>query len=190
MAKSDVLVGAPITGTGGILVAPTGTVVPTDSTTALNAALKPAGYAGEDGLKMSQSRSTEKIKAWGGDTVRVVETEHEVTFSWQFLETNPTVLGEVYGVDNVTSTPATATHGTLSAVQIKGGALPERTYVFEMKDGAARIRVVVPNLQITEVGDASFVHSDVIRYEVTAEALPDENGIKAYIYTDDGKKTA
>lgn len=190
MAKSDVLVGAPLTGTGGILVAPTGTTLPTDSSTALDAALKKAGYVGEDGVTMSIGRDTEKIKAWGGDTVRVVETSHEVTFSWTFLETNGLVLAEVYGADNVTVTPATSSTGTLSAVAIKGGALPERTYVLEMKDGKKRVRVVIPNLQITEVGDTQFVHTAATGYEVTAEALPDDSGVKAYIYTDDGVTTA
>lgn len=190
MAKSDVRVGAPITGTGGILVAPQGTALPTDSTTAPDAALEKAGYVGEDGITMTQERSTEKIRAWGGDTVKVVQTEHDVTFSWQFLETNPIVLREVYGQDNVEVTPASPTAGTLTAVKLTSSTLPERVYVFEMKDGGARVRVVVPNLQITEVGDTTFVHSDVLRYEVTGEALPDENGVKAYIYEDNGVTAA
>lgn len=189
MAKSDVRVGAPITGTGGVLVGPTGTALPTDSSTAPDAALAKAGYVGEEGVTMATERGTEKIRAWGGDTVRVVQTEHDVTFSWQFLETTAVVLGEVYGVDNVETTPATATEGTLTAIKVNSDVLPERVYVFEMKDGDARIRVVVPNLQITETGDLTYVHSDVIRYEVTAEALPDENGNKVYIYSDDGVTT-
>lgn len=189
MAKSDVLVASPLTGTGGILVAPTGTALPTDTSTALNAAFNATGYVGEDGLSLSVGRDTEKIKAWGGDTVRVVETSHEVTLSWTFLETNSRVLAEVYGAGNVTTTPATTTKGTLNAIAVKGGALPERAYIFEMKDGSKRVRVVAPNFQITEVGDTQFVHSAATGYEVTGEALPDSSGVKLYIYTDDGVKT-
>ena len=189
MAKSDVLVASPLTGTGGILVAPTGTVLPTDTTAAPGSAFSATGYVGEDGLSMSVGRDTEKIKAWGGDTVRVVETSHEVTLSWTFLETNGLVLAEVYGAGNVTTTPATPSKGTLNAIAVKGGALPERAYIFEMKDGAKRVRVVAPNFQITEVGDTQFVHSAATGYEVTDEALPDSSGVKLYIYTDNGVKT-
>ena len=189
MAKSDVLVASPLTGTGGILVAPTGTVLPTDTTAVPNAAFNSTGYVGEDGLSLSVGRDTEKVKAWGGDTVRVVETSHEVTLSWTFLETNSRVLAEVYGAGNVTTTPATSTKGTLNAIAVKGGALPERAYIFEMKDGNKRVRVVDPNFQITEVGDTQFVHSAATGYEVTGEALPDSSGAKLYIYTDDGVKT-
>ncbi|QFQ29709.1 phage tail protein [Janibacter melonis] len=191
MAKADILAGAPLTGTGGVLVAPTGTTpLPTDSSTALPPAFKATGYVGEDGVTMSTERSVETIKAWGGDTVRTLQTEHDVTFSWSFLETNADVLKEVYGAANVTTTAASSTKGTLQAIQVKGDALPERAYVFEMRDGAARLRIVVPNLQITETSDATFVHSDVVRYEVTAQAMPDANGVKAYIFTDNGVTTA
>lgn len=190
MAKSDVLVASPLTGTGGILVAPTGTTLPTDTAAAPGAGFNATGYVGEDGLSMSVGRDTEKIKAWGGDTVRVVETSHEVTLSWTFLETNGAVLAEVYGAGNVTTTQASPTKGTLHAIAVKGGALPERAYVFEMKDGAKRVRVVAPNFQITEVGDTQFVHSAATGYEVTGEALPDSSGVKLYIYTDDGVTTA
>ena len=190
MAKSDVLVASPLTGTGGILVAPTSTALPTDTSTVPNAAFNATGYVGEDGLSLSVGRDTEKIKAWGGDTVRVVETSHEVTLSWTFLETNSLVLAEVYGAGNVTTTPATSTKGTLSTLAVKGGALPERAYIFEMKDGNKRVRVVAPNFQITEVGDTQFVHSAATGYEVTGEALPDSSGVKLYIYTDDGVTTA
>lgn len=185
MAKNDVLVASPLVATGGILIAPTGTPLPTDTSTEPNAEFERSGYVGEDGVTMSVGRDTEKLKAWGGDTVRVLETSHEVTFSWSFLETNPLVLGEVYGAGNVTVTPATSDRGTLAAIAIKGGALPERAYIFEIKDGDKRVRAVIPNLQITEVGDTQFVHSAATAYEVTAEALPDESGVKVYLYTDD-----
>ena len=179
MAIADVRVGAPITGTGGILVGPTTSTLPTDATSPVTG-LEPAGYVGEDGITMEQERSTENIIAWGGDTVRVLQTEHNVTFNWQFLETTGVVLGEVYGEDNVAASAGGA------AVAITSDTLPPRAYVFEMRDGDSRTRVIIPNLQITEVGETVFTHSDVIRYEVTATAFPNDDGVKAWLVSGSG----
>ena len=189
MASNDVLVASPATGTGGILAGPLGTTVPTDTATTLDVALVKHGYVGEDGLSMTTNRSTEKIRAWGGDTVRVVQTEHDVTFSWTFLETNAVTAAAVYGDDNVTATAATSSSGNLLAIKLNSDSLPSKVYVFDMKDGDRKVRVVVPNGQITEVGDTQFVHSNATGHEVTLEAFPDASGVKCYIYSDDGQKT-
>lgn len=191
MAASDVRVASPATGTGGILAAPSTTAtLPTDTAATIPAPFVKGGYVGEDGLTMTVARTSEKIRAWGGDAVRTVQTEHDVTFAWQFLETNEFTAAAVFHEDNVTATPASASAGTLLAIKVDGKPLPPRAWVFDMVDGDAKIRVVVPNGQITEVGDTTFVHTNATGYEVTLEALPDEDGVKAFIYTDDGVTTA
>lgn len=189
MAANDVLVASPVTGTGGVLRAPLGTPIPADSTTALSAPFVPQGYVGEDGISMTTDRSTEKIRAWGGDSVRTVQTEHDVTFSLTFLETTELTLKAVFGDTNVTATAAGAGSGNRLAVQVKSDVLPSQVWAFDMKDGKKKVRVVLPNASITEVGDTQFVHSDATGYEVTIDALPDEDGVKAYIYSDDGVTT-
>lgn len=65
---------------GAVYSAPLGTTLPTDATTALNAAFKGLGYISEDGLSNSNSPSSEGIKAWGGDTVAVIQTERKILF--------------------------------------------------------------------------------------------------------------
>ena len=190
MAASDVIVASPATGTGGILAAPLGSTLPTDATTAADVAFVKGGYVGEDGLTMTVARTTEKIRAWGGDTVRVVQTEHDCTFSWTYLETNAESAKAVYGDDNVTTTAATSSAGNLLDIKVNSDTLPHKAWSFEMKDGDRRGRVVVPDGQITEVGETTFVHSNATGHQVTLEAFPDENGNKAYIYWDDGQTTA
>ena len=183
MAAQDVLVASPATGTGGILAGPLGGTLPTDATTAVDSAYKPHGYVGEDGLSMTTNRSTEKIRAWGGDAVRVVQSEHDVTFSFTLLETNEVTAKAVFGDDNVT-----ATGGTLDIV-VNSDTLPRKEWVFDMKDGDKKVRVVVPMGQITEVGDTQFVHTNATGWEVTLEAFPTEDGSKVFIYSDDGSAT-
>lgn len=186
MGASQVIAGGPLTGTGGVLAGPLGTALPTDETTALDDALKAQGYVGDDGLTMKIDRKTEKIRAWGGDTVKVIQTEHSVEFELDFLETNTEVLKQFFGSSNVTTTAATASSGTKNKVTLNAATLPPQVYVFEMKDGNARIRVVLPNAQITENSDVKFTSKDAIGYGVKLEALPDALGNKAYIYSNDG----
>lgn len=185
---ANVLAGKPLA-TGGVLVAPLGTALPSDATTALDAAFKSAGYVGEDGLTEATERSTEKIKAWGGDTVKIVQTDFAVTYTFTFLETlNADVLKTIYGDANVTTTAATPGAGTLHAVKVVGDPLPAKTFVFDMKDGDARIRIVVPNAQVTELGEITYSDESVVGYQVTVEGLRDAGiDANAVKYIDDGK---
>lgn len=187
----NVVAGKPLAA-GGVWRAPVGTALPTDEMTALNAAFKSAGYIGEDGLTETQDRSTEKIKAWGGDTVKVVQTEFGLTYQFTFLESaSAEVLKAVHGAANVTTTAATASSGAKHAVKITSEQLPHEVYVFEIKDGDARIRICVPDGQITEVGEVTYSDSDVIGYQVTVEAFFDATlAAQAVKYINDGQKTA
>ncbi|MFF5455567.1 hypothetical protein ACFY40_30720 [Streptomyces sp. NPDC012950] len=185
--SANVLAGKPLA-TGGVLVAPVGSTAPTNATTALDAAFKALGYVGEDGLTEAAERSTDKIKAWGGDVVKVVQTDYAVTYSLTLIETlNADVLKTVHGSGNVTTTAATVSSGTLHAVKLNSDTLPRQAFVFEVKDGDARIRIYVPQGQITEVGEVTYSDEDVVSYEVTVEAFRDSAlGANAIKYIDDG----
>jgi hypothetical protein len=176
--------------TGGILIGDVTAAAPTTANATLTG-FSAAGYIGEDGVTETNERSTDRIRAWGGDTVKVVQTEHNVSYQFTFLETlNADVLKAVYGQDNVTTTAATVSTGTLHEVQINAETLPHKSYVFEVKDGDAKIRIYVPDGQITEVGDVTYSDSEVIGYQVTVECYADELGNKAYKFLDDGKFSA
>ena len=184
-SAAKVVAGVPLA-TGGVLLGALTATAPTTAVSALSG-FTAAGYIGEDGVTETNERSTDRIRAWGGDTVKVVQTEHNVTYQFTFLETlNADVLAAVYGEDNVTTTAATVSTGTLHEVQVNATALPHKAYVFEVKDGDAKIRIYVPDGQITEVGDITYSDSEVIGYQVTVEAFADELGNKAYKFLDDG----
>lgn len=187
---SNVVAGRPLS-TGGVLLGTGSPVLPTDASTTPASGFTAAGFIGEDGVTMSIGRDTNKIKAWGNSIVKVTQTDHSVTFQWAFIETlNVNVEKAVFGAGNVTATPATTTAGNRLATRITADQLPHMPSIFEVKDGLARVRLVVPDLQITEQGDVVFNDGDVIMYQVTAEAFEDSNGVKVYKYSDDGKLAA
>lgn len=178
-----IITGAPVTATGGVLFADRTAAFPTDADEEIDGAWVKGGYIGEDGVTRTTDASDDKIKAWGGDTVKIVRTEHSITYTFQFLESaNAEVLKLIHGEDNVSVTAPTSS--TRGKVEIKHTAKipPRKGFVLDMADDEITLREVIKDGQITTSGDAVFVHSDVIRYEVTIEAFPDADAVKAISY--------
>lgn len=177
MAGNNTLVGAPLSATGGVLTGSEAAVLPVDAEATLTG-FSALGLIGEDGLSETADRSTDQVRAWGGSLARTLQTEFGLSYTFQFIETNPAVLREIHGVDNVTS----GTTANSLAIKINKDQLPIKPYVFEVKDGDNRIRIVIPRGQITAVGDVTYSHNDIIRYEVTLTCYADEAGNEAYKY--------
>lgn len=172
--------------TGGIYAGPAGATLPSDVSTALDVALKNVGYISSDGVVQTIATDSSDIVAWGGDTVRKIQTSHDVSYKYTMIETNDVSQKQYYGDGNVTTTAATTTSGTLTEIHINAEELPRGPRVIELKDGARTGRIVLPDAQVTARDDVSYVDQDAISYPVTVTAYPDQDGVKAYIYWDDG----
>lgn len=165
---------------GAIYSAPLGTTLPINAITDLDVAFKSLGFISEDGLKNSNSPETEKIKAWGGQTVATVQTSKEDTFTYTLIEAlNIDVLKEVYGPKNVTGTLETG-------IEIKANnkELPEHVIVVDMilKDDVMK-RIVIPIGKVSEIGEISYGDSDPVGYETTLDCAPyDDEGNTHYEY--------
>lgn len=164
---------------GAIYSAPLGTALPVDATTALAETFMGLGYISEDGMTNSNTPSTENIKAWGGETVAVVETEKEDTFTYTLIEsTNVNVLKEVYGTGNVGGELETG-------ITIKANSAPleEHVLIVDMvlKGGVLK-RIVIPRGKVSEVGEISYTDGDAIGYETTVTAISDTEGNTHYEY--------
>jgi hypothetical protein len=168
------------------MVAPLGTALPTTVVTAPAAAFKDLGYIDESGFVISQATDWVKINDWGGDQIRTFLTKFTGTVKFTCLETNTEVLKMVYGSSNVTTTAPTVSTGTLQAIKLNAVENPSVELVVNILDGLRKMRVVCPNVQITERGDVSFSKTDPVKWELTGECYPDATGNSLYIYTDDG----
>jgi hypothetical protein len=166
--------------TGGVYGAPDGTTLPTDADAALDAAFDELGYVSEDGITQAINSDVTDIRAWqNGDIVRKVQTSHDLTYAMAFLETNEHTLATYYGDYTGDSDAGT--------VEIRGTMGIRQSWVFNVVDGDARIRLVIPDGQVTERGEISYVNGDAIMYPVTITAYPDASGVKAYLYYDNGE---
>lgn len=177
----NTFVASPDKVTGGLSYAPLTTELPTSSEVPLGEGVTNGGYLGEDGITKTIDASDENIIAMGGDTVRVVRTEHNLSYTFQFLESQRVeVLKLIKGPENVTVDAS----GNV-VVQETSKLADRMAFIIDTFDGSKKRREVVPNGQITVSGDEVLTHSDIVRYECTITAFPDPTnpGVKAYIYT-------
>lgn len=176
--KSNVSTGKPKIG-GAIFRAPLGTTLPTTATEALDTAFKAMGYVSSDGLTNANSISTSDIKAWGGDTVMVSQTDKTDTMAFTLIESlNSDVLAAVFGSDNVSGALTTGI-----TVSVNADAQEEAVWVIDMLlNGNTAKRIVVPSGVISALADIVYKDDTAIGYGVTISCLPDSSGNTHYEY--------
>jgi hypothetical protein len=155
-----------VASTGAVYLAPLGTTLPTDSSTALAAAYTNVGYLSEDGITESPDEDTNEIQAWqNGDVVRTVQTSHSISYSFTMIETNEYSLKAYYG------------NYTAGGWKINGAQLPRQVLVIETIDAGKLRRRVAQVAQVTERGDVELTNSEATGYEVTFTCYPGTDGV-------------
>lgn len=176
--KENVTTGKPKTA-GAIYRAPAGTSVPTDATTALDAAFKAMGFISEDGVTNSSSFDTEVIREWGGDAVYEAESNREDTFRFKMIEAlNPEVLKAVHNASNVTGAIATGL-----TVKVNSDEHENAAWVIDMimRNGTLK-RICIPDAKITEIAEVVYRRNEAVGYDVTLKAFADSSGQYHYEY--------
>ena len=173
-----VSVGKPKVG-GAAFAAPAGTTAPTSATAALASAYKDLGYISDDGVKNNGSRTVNKIKAWGGDIVKSVQTEKTDSFTITFIESlNDNVMKLVYGSGNVSGDLASGL-----TVLVNSTELDEWVLVIDMVLSFNVVkRVVLPKAKVDSVAEITYEDENVIGYQCEITALPDSAGNTHYEY--------
>lgn len=178
--KNQTLIGGPVKSTGGISAGDLGVALPEKASSELDKAMTALGLVGEDGVSEKTSRGSNKVKAWGGSDARVVQDDFGVEYTFTLLETGEVQLKEIHGAGNVEKV-ASSDMDELK-IKINKDPLPNRAYVFDIKDGDTKVRIVVPNGQITDIDEVKYTHKDVTAYAVTVTAYEDSDGNNAYKY--------
>ena len=170
---------------GGMAVAPKGTALPTDATTALDPAFKRLGYLSVEGIvPADEAAQTEAVYAFGGDMVAELETQGSIKrYTAKLIEVyNAEVQKFLHGEDNVQVTAATTEHGTQLAVQDKGESIDDCVVVFDLRYKGKRKRVVIPLGQPLVTAEDPMVHTAVQGHEVQVTCQKDDSGVRQYVY--------
>lgn len=172
--------------TGAVAIAPVGTTLPTSAKAALANAYESGGYVGDAGISISTNKGVTAIKDWSQGTVRKALSDFDGTISLPFLQVDEWSATRLVGEDNVTATPAASGHGNILAIDL-GPSLPDiETYVFSMKDGDNRVRVIVPCGQITSIDAVNFVPNAANVWPATLSCYVGDEGWAIRVIYEDG----
>lgn len=172
--NANLIVGTSAGGSDGLGLtwfAPTGTTMPTDEAVALNAAFKDGGGISEEGISLAMSETSKKIKFYGSQqSQRTIITDAETTFKMKFMEVNPTsmciywrkALGSV--VPGVGTGKFALTHGATSVTFFSA--------VFDVIDGANKIRFACPRLEVTNRDDLQIGNGNELSWGAEITAYP------------------
>lgn len=159
-------------------VAPTGADVPVDATTAIGEDFADLGYITEDGVTNTTEQDTEDHADWSGTVVATSTGAFTETYEVTFMQSSEDVLKVIYGDDNV----STGEDGTISVAH-NGSFDDRRAFVFESLITTTRImRTVIPCGVLSERGDVVQNSSELLGFEATIKALPDDDGNTSYTY--------
>lgn len=152
--------------TGAVYLAPIGATLPTASDEMLDPSFQNLGYLSEDGITESPEIDTDTLKGWqNGDTVRVLQTGHSVSFDFTMIETNENTLAAYYGKVEANGD-----------VKVTGRQLPRQALVIDVIDNGKIRRRVAEVAQITERGDVSLTNTEATGYPVTVTCYPGSDG--------------
>ena len=178
---TNVTAGKPKT-TGAVFRAPIGTTIPTNATSALDAAFVCLGFCSDNGVTNSGEMESENIKAWGGQNVLTTSSSTDDTFKFKLIEAlNKDVLKFIYGDSNVSGE---LSDGNGIAVGVQGYSQDDNIIVIDMimRNNAVR-RVVIPSATISEVGEIVYNDSEAVGYDITLACAADSNGKTHYEYS-------
>lgn len=172
MNAAEVTVGA-AKSTGAIFVASTSTALPTDATTALTS-FTLLGYTSEDGVTISESTSTEAIRAWEGRAeVYNVVSEYTESIAFTPIQCNADVAKLTWGEDAVTVDSQT---GAI-ACNHSGATLAPVHIVIETAPREGIVKRYCAKAQLTERGDITMDGTQVDGRQLTFNALADDSGV-------------
>ena len=179
MDASQVTVGS-AAATGAIFVAPKGTTLPTDATTSLANAFKLLGFTSDAGVQISESSSSNTIRAWEGrSTIYEVKTEYTESVSFMPIQCNADVAKLTWGDDHVT---VDGTSGALT-VEHHGGSLEPVVIAIETSPRDGIVKRYTGEFQLSERGEQTMDGTQVDGRQLTFNAIPDSEGVTMVEFT-------
>lgn len=173
--------------TGAISVAPVDTPLPKTAREKLDASTwESGGYVGDAGIAISTNKGTTVIKDWSQGTVRKALSDFDGTISVPFLQVDEFAAKRVVGKNNTVFAKANAEHGNMLTIDL-GPDMPDiESWVFSMKDGDSRIRVLVPLGQVTNIDAINFVPNAANSWPGTLACYAGPEGWAIRVIYEDG----
>lgn len=155
--------------------APLGTPLPTNAGAPLNTLFVDHGWLGDEGITQTINRDVKKHYAFGADLVKTTQGQYSESFKLSLLETDPDVLETVYGANNLVLGTDGAANRTISIAH-RSRPLPRSAFVIHLVDGNKIRRLVIQEAQVVDVGDVTYVNTDILKYTITIDCYKPATG--------------
>lgn len=185
MNASEVTVGSALA-TGAIWVAPQATALPTDASTKLATAYKLLGFTSDAGVTISESNSTNEVRAWEGRTVvYTTSTDYTETIAFTPIQCNADVAKLAWGDGNVT------VDGGKLAIKHTAATLDPVALVIETVPRKGIVKRYCCKAQLTARGDATLDGTQPDGRQLTFTVIADDNGtlMAEYVATTGGSSS-
>ena len=162
---------------GYIFVAPTGTALPTDYSTALPTAYKCLGFISEDGYVETVDSDSEDLVDMNGDLMDSPQTSRVESAQLTLAEIKAMTLKLMYGDENVTD--------KAGVIPVKHNGNSNGTWVVVLDlllKNNRKWRKVVPLFQCSELDDLTLAVGELAARALTAKYLTDGDGNTCYDY--------
>nr|DAO43999.1 MAG TPA: tail protein [Bacteriophage sp.] len=162
---------------GYIFVAPTGTALPTDYSTALPTAYKCLGFISEDGYVETVDSDSEDLVDMNGDLMDSPQTSRVESAQLTLAEIKAMTLKLMYGDENVTD--------KAGVITVKHNGNSNGTWVVVLDlllKNNRKWRKVVPLFQCSELDDLTLAVGELAARALTAKYLTDGDGNTCYDY--------
>ena len=162
---------------GYIFVAPVGTTLPTDYSTALPTAYKCLGFISEDGYVETVDSDSEDLVDMNGDLMDSPQTSRVESAKLTLAEIKAMTLKLMYGDENVTD--------KAGVITVKHNGNSNGTWVVVLDlllKNNRKWRKVVPLFQCSELDDLTLAVGELAARALTAKYLTDEGGNTCYDY--------
>ena len=162
---------------GYIFVAPTGTALPTDYSTALPTAYKCLGFISEDGYVETVDSDSEDLVDMNGDLMDSPQTSRVESAQLTLAEIKAMTHKLMYGDENVTD--------KAGVITVKHNGNSNGTWVVVLDlllKNNRKWRKVVPLFQCSELDDLTLAVGELAARALTAKYLTDGDGNTCYDY--------
>ena len=168
----------PIGINGDVSIAPVGSTLPTDASTALDAAFKPAGFISDAGVTVTQNVETLEVPAWQSpQAARTIVSGLERDLSYELLEWTAETLVHAHGNAGVFTDNA---DGSADFVPAAIDQQLEVAMVIDALDGANKYRIVIERAVVVDTGDIVFSREGAAMLPVTSRQLAGSPGVNGY----------
>jgi hypothetical protein len=170
----------------GLYIAPLGTALPADTTTALDAAWKPLGYTTDDGVEQMMDIESDDIMSWQDKSpVRTIIKSRVLSFKFSLLQWNPETLSLYMGAP----TPKPGTDGSFTLNLDMGDVPTEHALLVDLEDYGKKIRIGMLRTILTDADSLTLQRGQAAPLGITVKALAVNGKTGAYIVGPDVAKT-